>query len=72
FPTIFQLALDILPAQASSVPAEHAFSSAAETDTKRRSRISPNLMEELQILKHMVNREDFDLTEKWGCTEEDL
>ncbi|KIJ40823.1 hypothetical protein M422DRAFT_173147, partial [Sphaerobolus stellatus SS14] len=54
FPTIFQLVLNILPAQASSVPAECAFSSAAETDTKQRSRISLNLMEELQIFKHMI------------------
>ncbi|GJJ11607.1 hypothetical protein Clacol_005842 [Clathrus columnatus] len=35
FPTLFRLALDILPVQASSVAAERAFSSAAETDTPK-------------------------------------
>ncbi|KIJ30376.1 hypothetical protein M422DRAFT_99470, partial [Sphaerobolus stellatus SS14] len=72
YPTIFKLALDVLPAQGSSVPAERAFSSAAESDTKRRSCISPILMEELQLLKYYVKRTELDLTEKWRCNEEDL
>ncbi|KIJ44479.1 hypothetical protein M422DRAFT_168098 [Sphaerobolus stellatus SS14] len=47
YPTLFNLALDILPTQGSSVPAERAFFSNAETDTKRHNCISPMLMEEL-------------------------
>jgi hypothetical protein len=43
--------MDILPIQASSVPCERIFSSSKETMTARRSRISPHLMEQLQILK---------------------
>ncbi|GJJ10637.1 hypothetical protein Clacol_004864 [Clathrus columnatus] len=33
YPTLFLLALDYLPGQATSVPSEHVFSSSAETDT---------------------------------------
>lgn len=43
--------MDILPIQGSSVPCEHVFSSGKETMTARRSRISPELMEALQLLK---------------------
>jgi hypothetical protein len=51
YPTIFALAMDILPIQGSAVPCERVFSSSKETMTPRRSRISPELMEALQILK---------------------
>lgn len=44
--------MDYIPIQASSVPCERAFSSSAETDTSRRNRISPFLMEALQMLKY--------------------
>ena len=47
--------MDYLPIQASSVPCEQAFSSSAETDTYRRNRISPVLMEALQMLKYTLN-----------------
>jgi len=53
YPTIFLLALDIiLSIQASSVPCERIFSSAKETMTLRRNRISAELMEALQMLKY--------------------
>ena len=52
FPTIFKIALDYLPIQASSVPCERAFSSSAEMDTKKRNQIQPDLMEALQLLKY--------------------
>jgi hypothetical protein len=45
------LAADYLPIQASAVPCEQVFSSSAETDTRRRNRIHPVLMEMLQMLK---------------------
>jgi hypothetical protein len=51
FPTIFKLAMDVLPVQGSSVPCERVFSSAQETITPRRSLISPEVMEACQILK---------------------
>ncbi|KAF5343710.1 hypothetical protein D9758_016511 [Tetrapyrgos nigripes] len=56
FPTIFRLALDILPIQASSVPCERVFSSSSDTDTKKRNRISPELNEALQMLKYTLRR----------------
>ena len=50
-PTWFAIALDYLPIQASAVPSERVFSSSAQTDTPRRNRIQPILMESLQMLK---------------------
>ncbi|KAJ7142793.1 hypothetical protein C8R44DRAFT_924460, partial [Mycena epipterygia] len=49
--TIYRRFLDYAPIQATSVPSEQVFSSSAETDTKRRNRTSPLLMETLQMLK---------------------
>ena len=46
--------MDILPIQASAVPCERVFSSGKETMTARRNRISPELMEALQVLKYSV------------------
>lgn len=55
--------MDYLPIQASSVPSERVFSSSAETDTVRRNRISPILMEALQMLKFSFKQAgDFDFT----------
>ncbi|KZT18614.1 hypothetical protein NEOLEDRAFT_1021773, partial [Neolentinus lepideus HHB14362 ss-1] len=51
YPTIFKLAMDILPIQGSAVPCERVFSSGKETVTDRRNRLSPELMEALQMLK---------------------
>jgi hypothetical protein len=54
--------MDYLPVQASSVPCEHVFSSAAESDTKKRNRIAPMLMEALQILKFIYKKERLNFT----------
>jgi hypothetical protein len=59
-PTIFSIALDYLPIQASSVPSERVFSSSAETDTVKRNRIHPLLMEALQMLKFGLKRSRLD------------
>jgi hypothetical protein len=61
FPTLFRIAMDYLPIQATSVPSERIFSSSSETDTKKRNRIHPILMEALQMLKCGLknNRLDF-------------
>lgn len=56
YPTIFRLAMDILPIQGSAVPCECVFSSAKETMTPRRNRITSDLMEALQLLKFSVKK----------------
>src|ERR1700759_5649304 len=48
--------MDIIPIQASSVPCERVFSSGKETMAPRRRRISPTLMEYLQILKYSIKK----------------
>ena len=48
---MFLMDMDILPIQGSSVPCERVFSSGKQTTTDRRSRITPELMEALQMLK---------------------
>jgi hypothetical protein len=65
FPTLFGIALDYLPIQASSVPCERVFSSAKETDTLKRNRIHPVLMEVLQTLKFSLKKERFNFTRGW-------
>src|ERR1700720_3155101 len=65
WPTIFQASLDYLPIQASAVPSERMFSSSAETDTKKRNRINPILMESLQMLKFALKKARLDLSGGW-------
>ncbi|KIJ32645.1 hypothetical protein M422DRAFT_99245, partial [Sphaerobolus stellatus SS14] len=60
YPRLFQLALDYLPAQASSVPSEHVFSGGGETGTRRCNCISPVLFEQLQMLKFLLKKNRFD------------
>ena len=62
FPTIFRIAMDYLPIQASAVPCERVFSSSAETDTKKRNRITPALMEALQVLKFSLKKSRLNFT----------
>ena len=54
--------MDYLPIQASAVPCERVFSSSAETDTKKRNRIKPELMEALQVLKFALKKDCLDFT----------
>jgi hypothetical protein len=72
FPTLFSMALDYLPIQASSVPCERIFSSSAETDTKRRNRLNPVMMEALQMTKFHLKKERLDFTKAWVTVEEEM
>jgi len=65
FPTLFSIAMDYLPIQASSVPCERVFLSAKETDTLKRNHIHPVLMEVLQTLKFSLKKERFNFTSGW-------
>ncbi|KDQ09830.1 hypothetical protein BOTBODRAFT_85546, partial [Botryobasidium botryosum FD-172 SS1] len=60
YPTLFRMVMDYLPIMASSVPCERVFSASAETDTPRRSRISPALMGALQVLKYALKKDRLD------------
>ena len=64
--------MDYLPIQASAVPCERIFSSSAETGTKKRNRISPLLMEALQMLKFHLKKERLNFTAGWITLEKDL
>jgi len=72
FPTLFAMAMDYLPIQATAVPCERIFSSSAETDTKCRSRISALLMEALQILKFRFKKEHLSFMKGWMTKENQL
>lgn len=72
FPTLFSIALDYLPIQASSVPCERVFSSAKETDTLKRNRIHPVLMEALQTLKFSLKKERINFTGGWQTALSDM
>lgn len=51
YPTIARIALDILPAMASSVPSERLFSSSGNTADDQRSRLGAERFEQAQIMK---------------------
>src|SRR5215510_10093033 len=72
FPTLFAMAMDYLPIQASAVPCERVFSSSAETNAKRRNRIGPFLMEALQMLKFHLKKERLSFTVAWMTSEKQM
>jgi hypothetical protein len=57
--------VDYIPIQASSVPSEHIFSSSGETDTAKRNRMSPILMEALQMLKFGLKQDRLNFMGGW-------
>jgi hypothetical protein len=61
--------MDYLPIQATSVPCERVFSSAKETDTAKRNRVSPVLMEALQLLKFLLKKTRLNFMEGWATPE---
>lgn len=54
YPLLFRIAMDVLPAQASSVSSERVFSSSKMTCTAERNRIASENLEYLQVLKHAL------------------
>jgi hypothetical protein len=64
--------MNYLPIQASSVPSEHVFSSSVETDTKKRNRIHPILMEALQMLKFALKKERLNFMQGWSTMEKTM
>jgi hypothetical protein len=52
YPTLSRIALNVLPAQASSVPCERLFSAGKEIADERRARLGPERFEQLQMLKY--------------------
>lgn len=57
YPLLFKVAMDVLPAQGSAVACERVFSLCKETDSLRRRKLSPKMMEYLQVLKQSYMRE---------------
>jgi hAT family C-terminal dimerisation region len=72
YPTLYRIAMDHLPIQASAVPCERVFSSSSETMTKRRNRISPILLEALQMLKFFFKKERLNFTKGWGTLQSEM
>jgi len=61
--------MDYLPVQATSVPCERVFSSSKETDTAKRNRINPALMEAIQLLKFRLKKQRLNFTAGWSTSE---
>jgi hypothetical protein len=74
FPLACRVAMDILPVQASAMSCERMFSSAARTDTKDRNRMSPELLQALQVLKftYRQQRNEASFVDELVSTEADL
>ena len=56
-----RIALDVLPAQASSVPCERLFSGSKQIATDRRASLGPKVFEELVIMKSAWGPELYDM-----------
>jgi hypothetical protein len=63
--------MDLIPVQATSVPCERVFSASKETTTARRNRLTPKIVEALQILKFQAkNKRELSFTEGLGERDE--
>ncbi|KIJ58483.1 hypothetical protein HYDPIDRAFT_102552 [Hydnomerulius pinastri MD-312] len=72
YPTVFRMAMDYLPIQVLAILCKHVFSSSSETDTKKRNRISPVLMEALQMLKFLLKKEHLNFTKGWIPSQKEM
>lgn len=72
FPTLYKIAMDFLPIQASAIPCERVFSSSGDTFTKKRNRLSPHLMEALQVVKFVLKKEQLHFTKGWAASQRDM
>jgi hypothetical protein len=63
--------MDVLPAQASAVPCERVFSSSKETCSQCRNRLSPKLMEALQMLKFSYKQDQLSFADDLLAQEKD-
>ena len=71
WPTLYKLAMDLMPAQATSVPSERVFSASKQTTTARRNHLSPKFLEATQILKFQAkNKRNLNFTEGLSLEEE--
>ena len=61
--------MDYLPVQATSVLCERVFSLLKETDTAKRNRINPALMEAIQLLKFRLKKQCLNFTAGWSMSE---
>lgn len=70
FPTLARIALDVLPAQASSVPCERLFSGSKQIATDRRACLGPIVFEELVIMKSAWGPDLYDMA-AWNASQVD-
>ncbi|KAG8821310.1 hypothetical protein FRC17_009861 [Serendipita sp. 399] len=68
YPILYQIAMNILPAQGSAVSSERVFSSAKRTITDARNRLLPHAIESRQILKFMLKSNRLSLRGRWGIS----
>jgi hAT family C-terminal dimerisation region len=68
YPTLGHIALDILPAQASSVPCKQLFSGTKQIAEDRRLRLGPIVFEELAIMNLAWGPELYDMA-AWNASQ---
>ena len=68
FPTLAQIALDVLPSQSSSVPCERLFSGTKQIADDRCSRLGSKLFKELAIMGSTWGPELYDFA-AWNAAE---
>lgn len=66
------MALDVLPAQASSVACERLFSAAKHITSDTRSRLSTEMFEKLQLLKAAWRKEMVDISRENEAIQEEV
>ena len=71
FSLMYQVAVNVLPIQVSSVPCKHVFSSSKLTTTACQNKLSLALVKVLQILKYIFKQEHLDFSGGWAMIEAD-